>query len=143
MRTNRRPQQTLMNQINVVPYIDVMLVLLVIFMVTAPMMNPGQVDLPNVNQSNPPAAAVPPLVVTIKKDSSLTLRDMRAGELEFTVSLATLLHEVKAKQAAQADQSVVIAADKSVRYEEVMNVMAVLKAGNVKKVGLLTQSAAK
>ncbi len=139
MRSSRR-NRNLMNQINVVPYIDVMLVLLVIFMVTAPMMNPGQVDLPSVNKSKPTAANVPPLVVTIKKDSTLTLRDMSKGDLEYNTSAATLLNEVKMRLAAQPEQAVVIAADKSVRYEEVMNVMSILKDGNIRKVGLLTQS---
>lgn len=139
MRTNRRGSQSLMSQINVVPYIDVMLVLLVIFMVTAPMMNPGQIDLPSVNKSAAPAAAIPPLVVTIKKDSTITLRDTGQSDQEWNVALANLLKEIQVRQAANADQAVVIAADKNVRYEEVMNVMAVLKEGNVKKVGLLTQ----
>lgn len=142
MRTNRRGAQALMSQINVVPYIDVMLVLLVIFMVTAPMMNPGQIDLPSVNKSAAPAA-IPPLVVTIKKDSTLTLRDTGQSDQEWNVALPNLLKEIQMRQAAKADQAVVIAADKNVRYEEVMNVMAVLKEGNVKKVGLLTQMDAK
>lgn len=142
MRSPRRNSNSLMNQINVVPYIDVMLVLLVIFMVTAPMMVPGQVDLPNVNKSTPSAANVPPLVVTIKKDNTLTLRDLSKSDLEFNTSLATLLNEVKTRQTTQPEQAVVIAADKSVRYEEVMNVMNVLKEGSIKKVGLLTQSRA-
>ncbi len=142
MRSSRRNSNQLMNQINVVPYIDVMLVLLVIFMVTAPMMVPGQVDLPNVNKSTPTTTNAPPLVVTIKKDSSLSLRDLSKSDLEFNTSLATLLNEVKTRQISQPEQAVVIAADKSVRYEEVMNVMAVLKDGNIKKVGLLTQSRA-
>ena len=64
-RTVHRP----LSQINVVPYIDVMLVLLVIFMVTAPMMNPGQIDLPSVGKSAAPAVA--PLEVMIKKDATL------------------------------------------------------------------------
>lgn len=142
MRSSRRQSNALMNQINVVPYIDVMLVLLVIFMVTAPMMVPGQVDLPNVNKSNPSATNLPPLVVTLKKDNSLTLRDLSKSDLEFNTSLATLLNEVKTRQATQPEQAVVIAADKNVRYEEVMNVMNVLKEGSIKKVGLLTQSRA-
>ena len=66
-----------MNQINVVPYIDVMLVLLVIFMVTAPLMNPGQVELPAIGKtSNPPVA---PLEVSIHTDQSLWLRDRAQG----------------------------------------------------------------
>ena len=66
-----------MNEINVVPYIDVMLVLLVIFMVTAPMIQPGSVDLPSVGKSSLPPAA--PLEVIIKADTSLALRDRSKG----------------------------------------------------------------
>ena len=66
-----------MNEINVVPYIDVMLVLLVIFMVTAPLMNPGQIDLPSVAKSLAPPLA--PLEVIIKKDTTLALRDHATG----------------------------------------------------------------
>ena len=68
-----RRQRRLMNQINVVPYIDVMLVLLVIFMVTAPMIQPSSVELPSVGKSSQPPVA--PLEVIIKADASLAIRD--------------------------------------------------------------------
>jgi len=138
MRSERRSKTKLMNDINVVPYIDVMLVLLVIFMVTAPMMNPGQVDLPSVSQSSVPAPA--PLEVVIKKDSSLSLRDHSRGGAESQVSREELISILKSRQAAQAEQAVVISADKNVRYEEVMNVMDVLQQQHIQKVGLLTQA---
>jgi biopolymer transport protein TolR len=67
-----------MNQINVVPYIDVMLVLLVIFMVTAPFINPSQVELPSIGKSA--AAPVAPLEVVIRVDGSLLLRDRGVNE---------------------------------------------------------------
>jgi biopolymer transport protein TolR len=127
-----------MNDINVVPYIDVMLVLLVIFMVTAPMMNPGQVDLPQVSKSSTPAPA--PLEVIIKKDSSLALRDHARGDDETRLTRDELIALLKARQGEKAEQSVVISADKSVRYEEVINIMDVLQQQHVKKVGLLTQA---
>ena len=138
MRSNRRTKNRLMNDINVVPYIDVMLVLLVIFMVTAPMMNPGQVDLPQVSKSATPAPA--PLEVIIKKDSSLALRDHSRGDDETRLTRAELISLLKARQGEKAEQSVVISADKSVRYEEVINIMDVLQQQHVKKVGLLTQA---
>ncbi|MEI7456537.1 MAG: protein TolR [Nitrosomonadales bacterium] len=134
MRTKNR----LMNDINVVPYIDVMLVLLVIFMVTAPMMNPGQVDLPQVSKSSAPAPA--PLEVIIKKDNTLALRDHAKGDEETQVSREELVSILKSRQALQSEQAVVISADKSVRYEEVINVMDVLQQQQIKKVGLLTQA---
>ena len=137
MRTKNR----LMNEINVVPYIDVMLVLLVIFMVTAPMMNPGQVDLPQVSQSSIPAPA--PLEVIIKKDTTLALRDHAKGNDEISVSREELISILKSRQDTQAEQAVVISADKSVRYEEVINVMDVLQQQHIKKVGLLTQAKTK
>ena len=132
-------QRRLMYQINVVPYIDVMLVLLVIFMVTAPMMNPGQVDLPQVSKSTTPAPA--PLEVIIKKDSTLALRDHARGDAESSVSREELVAILKSRQ--QPDQAVVISADKSVRYEEVLSVMDVLQQQQIKKVGLLTQAKAR
>jgi biopolymer transport protein TolR len=137
MRSHRRTKNRLMNEINVVPYIDVMLVLLVIFMVTAPMMNPGQVDLPQVGKSSLPATA--PLEVIIKKDTTLALRDHAKGSEESTVSRGELVALLKTKQSEHADQAVVISADKNVRYEEVVNVMDMLQQQHIKKVGLLTK----
>lgn len=144
MRSNRCSKTKLMNDINVVPYIDVMLVLLVIFMVTAPMMNPGQVDLPQVSKSSTPAPA--PLEVIIKRDNSLALRDHSKGDEESRVSREELVSILKSRQAGQSgqagqsEQAVVISADKSVRYEEVINVMDVLQQQHIKKVGLLMQA---
>ena len=127
----------MMNEINVVPYIDVMLVLLVIFMVTAPLMNPGQVDLPQVSKSSVVAPA--PLEVIIKKDATLALRDHAMGNKERSVSRNELIAILKARQGAQTKQAVVISADKNVRYEEVINVMDMLQQQHIQKVGLLTQ----
>ena len=137
MRTNRRSDKRLMNEINVVPYIDVMLVLLVIFMVTAPLMNPGQIDLPSVSKSLAPSPA--PLEVIIKKDNTLALRDHARGGLESRVSREELIAILKARQGSKADQAVVISADKNVRYEAVIKVMDVLQQQHIQKVGLLTQ----
>jgi len=127
-----------MNEINVVPYIDVMLVLLVIFMVTAPMMNPGQIDLPSVGKSLAPP--VSPLEVIIKKDTTLALRDHSKGEVEVPVSRDELAITIKKKVANNPEQSVVISADKKVRYEEVIEVMDMLQQQNIKKIGLLTKA---
>ena len=134
-RRNKRRQ---MNEINVVPYIDVMLVLLVIFMITAPLISPGQIELPQIGKSLTPPAA--PLEVVIRADGTLTLRDRDKAGTEQTVSRIQLVEIIKQKQSENADQPVVIAADKSVRYEEVMNVMDILQQQQVKKVGLLARS---
>ncbi len=126
-----------MSQINVVPYIDVMLVLLVIFMITAPLMNPGQIDLPSVGKSLAPPVA--PLEVIINKDNTLALRDRSRGGAELPLSRDELVAELKQQQARHADQPVVISADKNVRYEEVIGVMDLLQKHQVRKVGLLVQ----
>ncbi|MDO8463992.1 MAG: protein TolR [Gallionella sp.] len=141
MRTNSRSKNRLMNEINVVPYIDVMLVLLVIFMVTAPLMNPGQVDLPQIGKSLAPPVA--PLEVIIKKDTTLAWRDHAKGSKENRVSRDELVAILKGRRGAQAEQAVVISADKSVRYEEVIKVMDALQEQQIKKIGLLTQTRTK
>ncbi len=132
-----RRQRKLMNQINVVPYIDVMLVLLIIFMITAPLVNPGQIELPQVGQSLKPPVA--PLKISIKADKRLLLHDLDKGQKNQEVSKEELVQAVKEKQESNPEQSVVIAADKSVRYEEVLNVMDILQQNQVKKIGLLAQ----
>lgn len=136
--TERRTRRRQMNEINVVPYIDVMLVLLVIFMITAPLISPGQVELPQIGKSLTPPVA--PLEVIIKADGSLKLHDRDKAGSEQTISRTQLVEVIKQKQAQNAEQPVVIAADKSVRYEEVMNVMDILQQQQVKKVGLLARS---
>ncbi len=134
---SRRTKHVPMSQINVVPYIDVMLVLLVIFMITAPMMNPGQIDLPSIGKSAAPAVA--PLEVLIRKDTTLALRDHSQGGHEYPVSRDELTLLLKQKQTKNPDQPVVISADKSVRYEEVINVMDLLQQQQIRKVGLYTK----
>ena len=132
-----RSSRRLMNQINVVPYIDVMLVLLVIFMITAPLINPGQIELPSVGKtSNPPVA---PLEVSVHTDQTLWLRDRAVGADERKVSRNELIAAIRQKQAKNPEQAVVIAADKDVRYEAVLDVMDMLQQNRVRKVGLLVK----
>jgi biopolymer transport protein TolR len=126
---SRTRKRRMMNQINVVPYIDVTLVLLVIFMVTAPMTNPGVVELPGAGQSlNQPK--LPPVVVTVKKNGSTELDGK-------TMQRDELLLAVRNALTKSPERSVVIAADKSVKYEDVIGVMDLLKTNKVDKVGLL------
>ncbi|MDP1898804.1 MAG: protein TolR [Sulfurimicrobium sp.] len=132
-----RRQRKLMNQINVVPYIDVMLVLLIIFMITAPLINPGQIELPQVGQTLKPPVA--PLEITIKEDKRLLLRDRETSKQEQEVTRDDLVQAVMEKQAKNPEQAVVIAADKNVRYEEVLNVMDILQQNQVQKIGLLAK----
>ncbi len=129
-----------MNEINVVPYIDVMLVLLVIFMVTAPMIQTGNVELPSVGKSSRPPVA--PLEVIIKADASLAIRDRARGSAEQVVARADLAARIRQAQAANPQQAVLIAGDKSVRYEAVLAVMDELQRQQVTKIGLLVQPVA-
>ena len=135
-------QRRLKNEINVVPYIDVMLVLLVIFMVTAPMMPTGTVDLPSVAKSS--QTKQQPLEVVIRSERELALHDHGAagGGAETSVSRDRLVAQLRAAQAANPDQPVVISANKNVRYEVVMQIMDLLQRNNVTKVGLLVQQQA-
>jgi biopolymer transport protein TolR len=132
-----RPRK-LVNQINIVPYVDVMLVLLVIFMVTAPLVNPGVVDLPSLGKSSQPPVA--PLEVVIRADQTMMLRERDKGRTdEHPVSLPQLVAIVRERQRTNPDVPVVIGADKNVRYEAVLKVMDELQRGNVRRVGLLVK----
>ena len=125
------------NQINVVPYIDVMLVLLVIFMVTAPLVAPGEIQLPSVGSKLTPA--VNALRVILKADKSIELID-ESAPTRTTVksSLSAFVPQVLAIQAGR-DQPVVIVADAGLRYEDVIGVLDRLQQGGVKRVGLLAR----
>ena len=133
-------RRKLMNEINVVPYVDVMLVLLVIFMVTAPLITPGLVELPSVAKSSQPPEA--PLEVIIRPDQSLLLRERVKGQgVDRTVNMQQLIAGVKEQQRRSPDQAVVISADKDVRYEAVLKVMDELQRADVKRVGLMVKPA--
>ena len=123
--------------INVVPLIDVMLVLLVVFMITAPFINPGQVELPSVGKTSMTPSL--PLEVMIKADGQIILRDRASANAELPVAAEDLSSEVRRILSARPDQPVVIAADKSVRYEKVMHAMSILQAAQVKRIGLLAK----
>jgi biopolymer transport protein TolR len=129
-------QRRLKNEINVVPYIDVMLVLLVIFMVTAPM-----IDLPSVGKAA--TASVAPLEVSIKADQSLMLTDRAGDGKDVPVNRKELMNLIKAAQDKNPDQPVLIAGDKSVKYEAVLSVMDELQRAQIKRVGLLVQTGSK
>jgi biopolymer transport protein TolR len=134
-------QRRLKNEINVVPYIDVMLVLLVIFMVTAPMMTTSTIDLPSVGKAA--TASVAPLEVSIKADQSLMLTDRAGDGKDVPVNRKELMNLIKAAQDKNPDQPVLIAGDKSVKYEAVLSVMDELQRAQIKRVGLLVQTGSK
>src|SRR5258708_25976245 len=106
MATNRRRHPRLMNQINVVPYIDVMLVLLVIFMVTAPLMNPGVIDLPSIGKSSAPPAL--PMEISIRAGGALSLIDRDSSGAERPVNREQLIILILTTQAKKPSQPVVI-----------------------------------
>lgn len=124
------------NEINMVPFIDVMLVLLIIFMVTAPLISPSMIDLPSVGK----AAKQPDQVVqiVISKNESL---ELKVKDKTRSVSLNNVANEVKETQAGAQNPAVVISADKNVKYETVVKVMDKLQRAGVARVGLSVQLA--
>ena len=126
-------------QINVVPMIDVMLVLLVIFMVTAPFINPSQVELPSVGKTSQTPAQ--PLEVIIKESGEYLLRNRATKGEEQVVAKSELAAAIAELHRALPDQPVVIAADKNVRYEEVMDTMTLLQRAQITRIGLLARPA--
>ncbi len=134
-------QRRLKNEINVVPYIDVMLVLLVIFMVAAPMMTTGTVDIPSVEKMNEAKAKA--LEVKIDADESLSLIDRAGDAKEVAIRRKDLRERVLALQARNPGQPVLIVGNKNVKYEVVLQVMDELKRAEVKTVSLLVQPPSK
>lgn len=125
-----------MNEINMVPFIDVMLVLLIIFMVTAPLITPSLIDLPTVGK----AARQPDKVVqvVVNKDERLEVKN---GDKTTALPLAQIAPAVLQAQSGQPPGSVavVISADRSVKYETVVKVMDTLQRAGVQRVGLSVQ----
>ena len=124
------------NEINMVPFIDVMLVLLIIFMVTAPMITPSLIDLPSVGKANKQPDKV--LQVVIQKDESLELvADGKTSKL----MLGGVAEAVRNAQGAEGSTAVVISADRNVKYENVVKVMDTLQRAGIARVGLSVQLA--
>lgn len=122
------------NEINMVPFIDVMLVLLIIFMVTAPLIAPSVIDLPSVGK----AAKQPDQVVQviIGQDEALQLK---IKDQSSSVNIKALAKVVQQAQADAPNTAVVISADKSVKYEAVVKVMDTLQRAGIARVGLSVQ----
>ena len=142
-RRNPGSRRRMLSDINVVPYIDVMLVLVVILMVSAPFVNPSLVELPSVGKST--RAPDAPLEVIVKADGTLLLRDRSPGAASggqpLPMDLPQLLATVKERQRSRPDTPVVIAGDKKVRYESVTRVLDALYKNNVRRVGLVVKPA--
>ena len=128
-----------MAQINVVPYIDVMLVLLIIFMVAAPLIPPGQIDLPQSSQKLAPAVA--PVEVRVRPGGDIAVVDRSKSTDEVRVNRRQLVDFILQAQRAHPEQAVVISGDRNARYEEILQVLDQLQQGQVKRVGLLARPA--
>ncbi len=124
------------NEINMVPFIDVMLVLLIIFMVTAPLITPSMIDLPSVGK----AAKQPDQVIQIiiGKNESL---EMKIKDKSTTLVLKDIASAVRSAQSSATNSAVVISADRNIKYETVVKVMDTLQRASVQRVGLSVQLA--
>ena len=131
------------NEINMVPFIDVMLVLLIIFMVTAPLISPSVIDLPSVGK----AASVPDQVITVEisKDSKISLKSRattaKGTDTQLSVTQETVAQQTLQLQGGNAATPVIISADRSIQYETVVKVMDSLQRAGVQRVGLSVQLA--
>ena len=130
--TSRQRGRRTMNEINMVPFIDVMLVLLIFFLVTAPMLTPGMVNVPTVGKGSKPPKAFGQVIV--QKDGTLQLK---TDGQERPVTLQELGRTAKTWQASQPpDTPVLISADKTVAYDNVLQAMDALQKAGVQRVGL-------
>jgi biopolymer transport protein TolR len=135
--SQRGARRRTISEINMVPFIDVMLVLLIIFMVTAPLITTGMVDVPSVGSSTKPAPEHV-LEVMVSSDGSMKLRaDQQTPQV---ILMAELSAKVLAVQAGNANTPVVISAHKDVKYDAVIKVMDVLQRAGVQRVGLSVKS---
>lgn len=132
IEASSRREGTVIAQINVTPLVDVMLVLLVIFMVTAPIIQQGvQVNLPQV-RTNAIGGTEEPLVVTVAKNGKIYLNDN-------AVSLSELGQKLRAIKKLKADKQVNLRADQEVRYGTVMKTIAEIKQAGIEKLGMVTR----
>ncbi len=135
-RKRRRP----VAEINVVPYIDVMLVLLIIFMVTAPIVSQGvKVDLPQSEAEVLPADSKPPIVASIDAQGDYYLND-GDGDKSAPKTLEKIAIDVAALIRIEPERPVVVKADKHIPYDRVIQLMTTLQSAGVPSVGLMTDS---
>ncbi len=133
-RGGRRNRRKPMSEINVTPFVDVMLVLLIIFMVAAPLLTTGvPVELPKATASALPAEEEQPLTITLTADGRVVLQ-------ETEVAFDTLIPKLRAIAAERQNDKVFLRADGSIPYEAVMQVMGALNAGGFRSIGLVTDS---
>ncbi|HEY8606693.1 MAG TPA: biopolymer transporter ExbD [Noviherbaspirillum sp.] len=129
------------SEINVVPYIDVMLVLLVIFMVAAPLTNPGVIDLPTAAKSNLPPTEY--IQISLQPDTSATIgingQNGGGAQPEKVGGRAALMQKLRAMHEKNGKLPVMISADKDIKYDEVIQVISEAKKIGIDRVGLATR----
>jgi biopolymer transport protein TolR len=135
---SRGARRRTINEINMVPFIDVMLVLLIIFMVSAPLITTGVVDLPSVGKSKQQPDHVIQVIVGLDERIQLRLDQIEAEALP----LNRLAERVKKAQGGSGNSPVIISADKAVKYEAVVKVMDILQSAGITRVGLAVKSGA-
>lgn len=131
--SRRRGQSAAMSDINVTPFVDVMLVLLIIFMVAAPMMTVGvPVELPETAATALPQESEDPLSITLTADGRVLLMNNEENQDELVTKLQAIAAE-------RTDDKVFLRADGSIPYEQVVQVMGALNAGGFRNIGLVTE----
>ncbi|MCB1849369.1 MAG: protein TolR [Gammaproteobacteria bacterium] len=139
MSRQRRQRRRPMSEINVVPYIDVMLVLLIIFMITAPLLTQGvNVDLPQADSAPLPAEADDPVVVSINREGELFI-DVGEGKNE-PLDEETLVTRVAAVIKYKPKTPILVRGDRNVDYGRVVQAMVLIQAAGVPNVGLITET---
>ena len=143
VQSHRRPRsRRAMGEINMVPFIDVMLVLLTIFMVTAPLITTGHIDLPSVSNSASPPDAGDALTLSINAQGQYQLSSKRKGVLaDEGSSLADVVAQVQNLQSAKSGLPVVIAASRKLSYDTVLQTMDALRKAQIKNIGLAVAKA--
>ena len=136
--TRGRGRRTI-NEINMVPFIDVMLVLLIIFMVTAPLISPSVIDLPSIGKANKQPDKVVQVVIALNGKSAEIIDS--GGAKQKDVAIKNIATIVKEKQRGDTKMPVVISADKTVKYETVIDVMNSMQKADIQRVGLSVQLA--
>jgi biopolymer transport protein TolR len=141
LSASRGRRKRFVSEINVVPYIDVMLVLLVIFMVTAPLIPTGQIDLPTVGRAGPQQQAEPYVEVVVAADGSLRVLTRNSPlQMDLPVQRPGLAGALREARGGDPRMPVVISGDGKARYEQVLEVMDEARSQGVERVGLMVRT---
>lgn len=141
MMTSNRKRRKPVSDINVVPYIDVMLVLLIIFMVTAPLITQGvEVDLPNANAEPLDKDSKPPVVVSVNRDGQYFIDSVNnVGNRLEALDLETMAARIQAQLINDPETRFMVKGDGSVSYNQVIQLMALMQQLGIESVGLMTE----